>query len=322
MDEFGLISKIREKLADKNEKVIVGIGDDTAVLVPPQKHLLTTTDCLVESVHFEFSFISPEELGAKALAVNLSDIAAMGGTPLYALVSLGIREGVSEELILKMYDGMKALASSFGVAIVGGNITKSPQKFFVDVTLIGEADKYWTRDGAKEGDWVGVTGDLGGSACGLRLLLKNNQAYPELTRRHLKPFPKIKEAKALLAIGGVTSAIDISDGLASELHHVAEASQVGFEVDAAQIPFAPKLEEACGEFGLDPLALALFGGEEYQLLLTIQPEKWDESARAVEKLGTKLTKIGKCQPLTQGVRLLDLQGKRLPLPQKGWNHLI
>ncbi len=325
MDEFSLIAKIRDKLAEKNDRVRVGIGDDAAVLVPPKGNLLTTTDCLVESVHFDLKFSSPEELGQKALAVNLSDIAAMGGTPLYALVSLGIRNGISEEFILNMYDGIKRMADRFQVAVVGGNITQSPGHFFVDITVIGEAESYWTRSGAREGDRVAVTGRLGGSACGLRLLQEKGTGvrnqFADLVDSHLAPIPCLREAKLLMGLDAVTSAIDISDGLSSELHHLAQSSDLGFEIEAAKIPFASKLKEACKLLGADPMEFALHGGEEYQLLLTMKPEKWEESLEVLRKAGAELTEIGKCTSLTRSVILVDSLGKKLPLQPKGWNHL-
>lgn len=326
MDEFSLIEKIKEKLKSKNDRVLVGIGDDSAVLVPPKGNLITTTDCLVESVHFDLSFIQPEELGHRALAVNLSDIAAMGGSPLYALVSLGIRPGIGEEFLLKMYDGIKNISAMFKTAIVGGNITSSPDKFFIDVTLIGEGEKYWTRAGANAGDFICVTGKLGGASSGLKLLQKNNKEtrikFPQLASPYLMPIPRVLEAQALLKMGGVTSAIDISDGLSSELHHLSRASGLEMEIEENKIPYASGLEEACHQINANALELSINGGEDYELLITLKPSSFEQSANAVRSLGTKLTKIGTVGNRGSGVWLLKEDKKRETLPAKGWKHFL
>ncbi len=326
MDEFSLIEKIKQKLTGTNEKVLLGIGDDCAVLVPPHGNLITTTDCLVESVHFDLNLIKAEELGHKALAVNLSDIAAMGGTPLYALVSLGIRKGMSEEFILKMYDGMKNIAGMFKTAIVGGNITHSPEKFFIDITLIGEGERYWTRSGAQVGDIIAVTGKLGGSALGLKMLQLNKldaiAHFPHLATAHLMPIPRVLEAKALMQTGGVTSAIDISDGLSSELNHLSKASGLHFEIEENKIPFANGLEEASLKNGVSAMEIALHGGEDYELLVTVSPSQIEKAIGAVRSMGTKLTAIGIVKSGTARVSLKKSDGSYVQIQPKGWKHLL
>lgn len=311
--EFDLIHKIKEKLGDTSSSTDVGIGDDTAVLNPPLGKMLATVDALVENVHFSFDSFSFEEVGHKALAVNLSDIASKGGKPLYALVSLGIRPGISEEEILKFYEGMACLAKKYHVDIVGGNCTRASQ-FFADVTLIGETEKPILRSGAREGDLVGVTGVLGAAASGLAVLEKrlSQQDYSALIEKQKKPLPRLKEGLQFSQLSGVHASIDISDGLSSELFHLRASSEVGFFIDESKLPLHPETLKLAKELSLNPYEWAWNGGEDYELLITFSPEE-EFQLRAL------VTVIGKVTSFESGMRVKrGLQEDNLE--PKGWKH--
>ncbi len=303
--EFSLIEKIGKIIGSASSGVLVGIGDDTAVLAPPAGggKLLATVDMMVEGVHFNLDWMEPEALGHKALAINLSDIAAMGGAPLYALVSLALPARLSDELIERFYRGMKALAVRFGVGVVGGNLTRTEGPFVVDVTVLGAAtENICLRSGTKAGDLVAVTGELGVSAAGLDLLRKRGKAAAgeAAVRRHLMPEPRVEEGKALARSGVVTSMIDVSDGLASELHHLAKSSGVGVLIDETKIP--GNLEWAVG------------GGEDYELLFTI--------ARGKVAPSVAHTIIGEVTAAAEGVRWKRADGKIETLAARGWDHFV
>lgn len=227
--EFGLIELIKQGTINNHGSVIVGIGDDAAVLLPTPRQLqLLTTDMLVESVHFDLATTTPWQLGYKAIAVNLSDIAAMGGTPRHAVVSIALPVSTPTEFMMNLYQGMKEICREFSVNIVGGDTVASPQGLVINVTVAGEVEptNLVRRSGAKQGDIVAVTGTLGNSAVGLDLLSAGEWedydfAWPLVTA-HLTPRPQVKTG-ALLAAAGATSMDDLSDGLASEAHEIAAA---------------------------------------------------------------------------------------------------
>lgn len=263
--EFQLIDRIHALLKKPSKRVLLGIGDDAAVTEPPKGKLLSTVDMLVEGIHFDLGYTEPRELGHKALAVNLSDIAAMGGRPLYALVSLGLRAEAEAEFVELVYEGMRELALKYGVDIVGGNIVESPERLLVDVVLLGEpSGKIFERKGARVGDVVAVTGPLGSSAAGLHWLRalgnKAREIWPESCRAHLLPEPRLFEAEVLAGGRTVTAGIDISDGLGSELHHLARQSGVGFSIDELRLPISEETKRGARETGLGHLGWALYGG--------------------------------------------------------------
>jgi thiamine-monophosphate kinase len=326
-DEFEIIRAIQRTLGKPSKRVIVDIGDDSAVVTSPKGRLVTTVDTLVEGVHFDLAYTNPAELGHKALAVNLSDIAAMGAEPLYALVSLGMRQETSEYFVIGLYEGMKKLAKRHHVDVIGGNLSQSPTTLIVSVTLIGQTDKnYVTRSGARVGDIVAVTGDLGASAAGLvglrRLGRDKLTFHPEIVRRHLLPEPRIKEARWLAQNGLASSLIDISDGLAADLHHVAKQSRVGMLLDQTAIPISPATVSAGELLDSNPNLWALYGGEDYELLITIPPAGFEKARRALKRLGTPLTKIGEVVSKAQGVRIRNKAGEIVLLEPRGWNHFV
>jgi thiamine-monophosphate kinase len=316
LGERAVIERIRRAFGEKRADVLLGIGDDAALVRGPAR-LLLTTDILVEDVDFLLADHPPRLLGRKALNVNLSDIAAMGGRPRHALVGLALPGDIEAAWLRQFTAGLRSAALEAGVALVGGDLSQAA-KVVIAVTVTGEARTPVRRDGARPGDAVFVSGTLGDAAGGLRLIEKGGSrgvAKPvrPLVAAFLDPAPRLKLG-ALLAGRKLASAmIDLSDGLSVDLAHICEASGVGAEVEAGRVPISPALE--C--FARDPLALALDGGEDYELLFAVRPAR----LAAVEALASKhrLTRIGR---ITSGRRiyLVDARGKRKPLRAGGFEH--
>ncbi len=325
--EFGFIDKIRESLKAKNPSVVLGLGDDAAIFKPTPNHeLVFTTDMLVEGRHFDFKWITPWQLGAKTMAVNISDCAAMGARPTVAVVSLGVPKDYPVKDMEAFYDGMKSWGEQFGAQIVGGD-TVGSEKFVVNIALIGEVEKgrALKRSGAKAGEALFVTGTVGDSAAGLAALqgsaLKDHEAASLLIKKHLTPVPRFTVGRYLSTKKLGTSAIDLSDGLSSEIHHLCEESGTGAEIHEEALPLSPSLLKFCEENKLHPLDFALNGGEDYELLFTVPLTKISE---AIQKLpgetGVPVKSIGRMVPKAKGVTFITRKGERLPLPSKGFNH--
>lgn len=305
--EFGLIEKIRS-MFKKGEDVEVGIGDDTAVLNFGGKKLLATCDMLVEEIHF-LPWVDPEDLGWKALAVSLSDIASMGGKPLFALLSLSLPSHLENEWLERFLRGWKELGELFDVSLVGGDITEG-EKIAIDSLVLGEADKPILRSGAKVGDRIFVTGFLGDSSAGLRCLLKKIQ-HPSLVKKHLRPQPRVKEGMELGKSELIHSMIDISDGLAGDLRHICEESGKGAIIYADKLPLSEDLLSFCHAFGLSPLEFALYGGEDYELLLTADGD-------ISKELQIPLHEIGE---ITDGKEIVLIEdGKEKIIERRGFEH--
>lgn len=321
MTERDLIDRIRRVTGRPGKEVAIGIGDDAAVCRPMRGGLVLTVDSLVEKVHFDTWYFHPEDVGHKALAVNLSDVAAMGGSPRYALVSLGLGKG-SAAFWEGFYRGMTALARRHGVQIVGGNLSASPVRF-ADVTVVGEAPRHpFLRSGARAGDLLAVTGSLGASAAGLELLRRHGRGAlkraPSLSAAHLRPEPKLAEAAALRKAGVVRAAMDVSDGLGIDLHRLADASGVGFRIDARLIPVAAEASRLMGKERA--LRLALEGGEDYELLLAVRKADWNRAGAAVKAAKGRLTAIGEVVPARRGRTLVLDEETSIPLRPAGWDH--
>lgn len=324
--EFRIIRRIREVIGPHGPRVLRGIGDDAAVLQAPQGKLLATIDMLVEGVHFDLRFARPQELGHKALAVNLSDIAAMGGTPLYALVSLGLRPGLNEDFVAEVYAGMHELARRQGLDLVGGDTVRSPQSLVIDISVLGETSgPAIERRGARPGELVCVSGPLGSSAAGLELMKQlgrsecEDRGFGDLIGAHLLPRPRLAEARALAA-AGPSAMIDISDGLSSELHHLAEESQTGFVIDQAALPRHGSLESAAQCLDRESLDWILHGGEDYELLLTLPAGRLSAARAAIESCGASLHVIGEVRSAAEGVQIKRMDGRLESLPSGGFNH--
>ncbi len=326
MGEFGLISLI-QSISDKFrnpeqaswQQLLIGIGDDVAAWQGDNHVQLATTDTLVQDVHFDLDIITWEELGWKALAVNLSDIAAMGGVPRYALISLSCPGDIEAENISKLCHSMAALAAEFGVAIVGGNLAAA-SNLVITITLIGcsKNKSMLKRSAAMPGEQIAVTGHLGTSAAGLEMLKGKIRLDAETTnilrKAHLQPMPKVKEGQILVE-QGVNSAIDISDGLIADLDHICEASKVNARVDIARLPIHPLVKANFPDY----LELALCGGEDYELLFTAHKAIIDQ-ARGV--LNCPVTVIGDVvkESLPNRVTLMDSKRNVVHYDKGGWEH--
>lgn len=350
--EDQLIETIRRAVGKPSGGGVRGIGDDAAVLrcagggAGRGKRLLLASDMLVDGTHFKRKWITPAQLGWKALAVNLSDIAAMGGEPLAALVSLGLPKGAGEGFVREFYRGMKKLAAKFGVDIVGGDTVRAAA-LTVDVAVCGEVEEKRCvyRSGAKAGDVVMVTGALGDSAAGLKILnadarsalecgnllslssqamnrrTPNKSAFSKdenfLIKKHLQPTPRIAEGREA-ASGGATAMMDLSDGLAADLPRLAKASGVGARIYEGALPASPALRRIAGD---KASAHAATGGEDYELLFCAPKNKAEKlSKRIKEKTGTKVTAIGEIVPARRACRMVGTNGKERPLPKPGFLH--
>jgi thiamine-monophosphate kinase len=261
--------------APSRRSVALSIGDDAAaVRVRSDRLLLVSCDALVEGVHFNLNYFSPEDLGWKALAVNLSDIASMGGIPLYATTTIALPKATPVSFVEEVYRGLAMLASQHRVALIGGDTCASRYGVFLDVTIIGEVQprRMVTRGGARPGDLLYVTGELGGSAMGLELLAdpsRLNQHIAAMVKRHIRPQPRCAVGVFLADHGLASAMIDVSDGLSSDLHHLCERSRVGAVVHSEQIPLPRVSRSQINRFSSDLLSYALNGGEDYELLFTV-----------------------------------------------------
>ena len=321
--EFDLIEALSQALPSPPPGAArglrIGIGDDAAAWSSPEGATVLTTDTLVEGVHFDLDWTGWADLGWKALAVNLSDVAAMGCASTYAVVTLGLRGDLPVDGLTAMYGGIAEAAGLFGCAVVGGDITASPA-LFVSVAMLGSRQGrggVLTRTGAVPGQAVAVTGRLGSSAAGLRLLRSGAPQDGPLRRlvdAHLRPQPRLPEGQAI-ADASSSAAIDVSDGLVADLAKLCAASGVGAEIDASAVPVDPALAPAFPE---DWLELALDGGEDYELLFTA-PAKTVE--RIAGEVDTPVTVIGRTVDPSEGVKVLDASGAPIDLPHEGWDHL-
>lgn len=336
LGEFGLIAKIKQQFRQRSASTLLGIGDDAAVLsLTPAKKLLTTTDMLIEGVHFDLSYTNFYSLGWKSAAVNLSDIAAMGGVPRFCLTALGIPSSISVEQINEFYKGFNALCRKHSVDLVGGDTCRSEKGLVVSVTALGEVEKkkMLTRAGARPGDLIFVTGALGDSAAGLEMLKagyrgqgsgfskSSKSAIPNpqsgitrLIKKHLQPDPRAEWGRKIALSGCATSMIDISDGLSSDLGHICEESGTGAEIFADQVPLSEDIRKAAGQLRTDTLRYALSGGEDYELLFTVPAAKL-KKFRALKIVSTQIGTMVAGHKMF----LVD-KGRRTILKPEGFDH--
>lgn len=329
LGEFGLIARIAEIVGEPGNDVVVGIGDDVAVLrTGGDKYLLATCDIQVEGVHFIRERISPNQLGRKAVAINLSDIASMGGVPKQLLISLILPQDTAVSYVDALYEGMKEETGQYGVDIVGGNIARSLSGLIVDIFLLGEVEPEFLllRSGAKVGDQVLVTGYVGDSAAGLALLLApevicDNAHASKVLEAHLTPTPRLKEGRVIAKSGMASAMIDVSDGTIGDLGHICERSGVGAIVWAERLPISEAARAAAKAVGRNPLEWALGGGEDYELLFTAPPDRVEELASLVlTETGTPVSVIGEIVPAEKGIRVVGEGGEPLSLEREGWDH--
>jgi thiamine-monophosphate kinase len=321
LGEFDLIDALAARLDPPDEGL--GIGDDAATWRPGAGSVVVaTTDMLVEGIHFRLDWTSPRDLGWKALAVNLSDLAAMGARPGRGLVSVALLPGQAE-LVEELYEGMNELARLTGTRIVGGDTVRSPGPLVVNVALIGEADsdRLLRRDGARPGDLLALTGTVGASAAGLDLLVRDDReslARPEagpLLAAHHRPQPQLAAGGALAALG-LKCAIDVSDGVASEAWHLARASHVAIEIDVERLPLAPEAVSLLGEEKARQLALS--GGEDYQLLFAVPETRLTDVAAALRDGGPPIV-VGRVTGERPGGDVVVLEsGRPVQAAQAGY----
>jgi len=336
--ESEIISKVRRG-ARRTDGVVVGIGDDAAVVrAGSGNDLIACCDLMVEGVHFRREWATPKLIGRKALAVTLSDVAAMGAVARFAMISVALPRDCSSEFVDGLFEGIFEMADSYDVSIVGGDTSSSRDSLFIDTTVIGECEtgRAITRAGAGIGDVIYVTGDLGASALGLKLLgqgvrlgdcepASSDESVENMRRealmKHLAPLPGLGLARAIGERRLASAMIDISDGLSTDLSHILDESGVGAVIQAGAIPIARSVEShSAGESNLDSLELALHGGEEYELLFTSRPEcgaRVDELSR---ELGVRLSSIG--QIVAEEGLHLDCDGSRRLIQPAGYEHRI
>jgi thiamine-monophosphate kinase len=327
LTEDQLIAALARVLSGRAPGVLVGLGDDAAVVEPPRGSMVLTTDMLLDGVHFDLGAIAPADLGAKAVVVNVSDVAAMGASPRYAVVSLALRPTVEAAWVMELYGGMRAACDEYALALVGGD-TNRGDVVTIAVTVVGEAapGRAVRRDGARPGDVVAVTGTLGGAAGGFLL----SRLHPSKLGRALgqpwgrtllqalhRPVARVGEGQTL-AQAGATAMMDLSDGLAKDLSRLCEASGCGARIRLADVPVADELRSAASALDVEPLEVALSGGEDYELLVTLDATAFDRARDELrERFGVTLTEVGVI--IDEGLVAVGADGEE-PLEAKGWDH--
>jgi thiamine-monophosphate kinase len=329
--ESQIISLIKKR-ARADDQVLVGIGDDAAIIkTGGAMDLIACSDLMVEGVHFRCEWGEPRLIGHKALAVTLSDVAAMGGIAKFALINIALPHRLSSEFIAKIFQGIFDLADSCGVSIIGGDTSSSRDSLFIDTSVIGEcaSGRALTRRGARVGDTIYVTGTLGASTLGLQMLeqgarlddREDNLAARRALMKHLAPEPRLKTGRAIAEMNLATAMIDISDGLSTDLCHILYESDCGAIIRANAIPIdesVRSLSAATSE--IDPLRLALDGGEEYELLFTVRPESRSRVAELSSATGIPITPVGEIVS-EKGLQLMR-DGTLRPVKPSGYEHMI
>lgn len=332
LGEFGLIQHLTKNFKINKTSTIKGIGDDAAVLDFKDKKVIVTTDLLIEGIHFDLSYMPLKHLGYKAIIVNLSDVYAMNANATQVTVSIAVSNRFPLEALEELYAGIETASKVYDVDVVGGDTTSSTSGLLISVTAIGQVneDDIVYRDGAKPNDLLVVTGDIGGAYMGLQILERekevfkvnpNNQPdldpYTYIVERQLKPEAR-KDIVKLLSDLEVkpTSMIDISDGLSSEIIHICSQSNVGCDLYEEKIPLDPQVISTCEEFQIDSTTIALNGGEDYELLMTISQSDYPKI-----KANPNLTVIGYIKEKTEGMHLITRVNTKIPLKAQGWNAL-
>jgi thiamine-monophosphate kinase len=337
--EFGLIERIK-KIVEINvndstvqDDLVMGIADDSAVYRPSSSKLqLFTTDTMVEGIHFDLTFTSFAHLGWKAIVSNISDVAAMCGLPRYALVSISMPQKISVEMIEEFYKGAVSACKKYSCLIVGGDTTAIAGNMVVSISMIGEVEpeKVIYRNTAKTGDLICVTGHLGGAHAGLKVLLREKNRYLEKSEKflpslepykpaiekYLYPKPRLDISKIISDGIRVNAMIDISDGLASEVHHICNNSDMGAEIWEHNIPVHTSSQKIAGEFSENVINYALHGGEEYELLFTLADKEFEK----LENFTADVTILGRIVDKSKGINIVRENGEKELLQFEGWDH--
>lgn len=322
--EFGFIKRIESGCLIRDKNVIRGIGDDCCVFkTSGEMASLLTTDMLVEKIHFLLGAIPPYELGRKSLAVNLSDIAAMGGTPREAVISIAIPDRVDLAILDGVYDGMKSMAKEFEVNLLGGDTTSSPEHLVINIALVGEAteDEILYRSGAMVGDVIFLTGPVGSSAAGLDILLKGREieGWKDLIDAHHDPYPHVKAGRIIASMKVANSLIDVSDGVAADLGHICTESKLGAILEEKMIPTTEQFRDYCKKYHEDPRHLSLHIGEDYVLLGTVVAEGATDLRKTLESEGCEFYPVGRtvAEP---GLKLKTSDDSLEIMGANGWDH--
>lgn len=332
LGEFGLIDHLSKSIKLTQPSTVKGVGDDAAVIDSGSKYQLLSTDMLVEGTHFDLTYTPLMHLGYKSIVTNISDIAAMNGKATHVLVSLALSNRFSLEAVEELYKGILAACNLYGVDLVGGDTTSSSKGLIINVTCYGEVakEKVCYRSGCKPGDLVVVSGDLGAAYLGLHILEREKRIYLEkpdfqpdlegndyLIQRQLRPEARVDIIKLLDEIGiQPTSMMDISDGLSSELHHIAKQSQVGFTIYEDKLPMDPIAYQRAIDLGIDPTVAMLNGGEDYELLFTIPLSDFEKIKKEME-----VAVIGHAVDAGEGLHLISKSDIKHKLTAQGWSHL-
>ena len=328
--EFELISKLTKNVKLYNNSTVFGIGDDSAILDFGKRNVLVSSDMLVEGVHFDLSYMPLKHLGYKAIISNLSDIYSMNSQCSQVLVNLGVSNRFNLEAIEEVYFGINSACKNYGVDLVGGDTTSSNKGLIISVTAIGSKDpkSIVKRNGAKVNDLLVVSGDLGGAFLGLKILEREKEVFkvnphnqPDLTnykyviQRQLRPEAR-KDVIDFFSSSKIipTSMIDISDGLSSEILHISKKSNVGINLYENKIPMSDEMKLVCDEFNLNPTTIALSGGEDYELLFTIDQSSYDKI-----KNNPDLTIIGHVTEKKAGTNLINSMDQKIEIKSQGWN---
>ncbi|MBY0434110.1 MAG: thiamine-phosphate kinase [Cyclobacteriaceae bacterium] len=331
LGEFGLIDRISTTAALRQPSSLRGIGDDAAVIDAGEEVMLLSTDLLMEGIHFNLAYMPLQHLGYKAVAVNVSDIAAMNGRPEQIIVGLGLSNRFSVEAVDMLYKGIQAACENYKVDLVGGDTTASPSGLMISISVLGRAKKGHEvyRSGAKDKDIICVTGDLGAAYIGLQLLEREREVFladpnmqPQLekheypVRRQLKPEARMDIIYELAELGiQPTAMIDVSDGLASELFHLSKNSNVGVRVFEDKLPIDEEVYTTAVELKLDPITCALNGGEDYELLFTIRQNDFEKIKNHAD-----IHFIGYVHPDPKQNVLITKNANVVPLKAQGWEH--
>jgi thiamine-monophosphate kinase len=331
LGEFGLIDRLTKRIQLNQPSTVMGVGDDAAVIDNGDLMTVVSTDLLIEGVHFDLMYYPLKHLGYKSVIVNLSDIYAMNAIPKQITVSMAVSNRFSVEALEELYAGIYAACERYGVDLVGGDTTASPQGLFISVTAIGqgERDKLTYRHTAKKGDLICITGDLGGAYLGLQILEREKQLFlsdpnikPDLegkaylVGRQLKPEARRDIVERFAQEGLVpTAMIDLSDGLASDLMHLCKRSGLGAYIEEGNVPIHPDAQMQALDFKLDPITCALSGGEDYELLFTIDPKDIEKV-----KFLPDIYIAGEMTDAADGVKLHTTGGNVHDLKAQGWKH--
>ncbi|MBX3328754.1 MAG: thiamine-phosphate kinase [Nitrospira sp.] len=336
IQEFALIRSLAGRYARHTAGLVRGIGDDAAVIeTSAQAWWHLTTDLLAEGIHFDLKLVTPESVGYRAAMANFSDIAAMGAVPRYLLISLAIPSTVNRSHIYELYHGLMKACRLYDVALIGGDTSASKAGLFLSITLVGTTSgrRALFRHGAKVGDHIYVSGTLGDSLAGLKLLMNSTTSQPSrkrkiefsrshrqfLVRRHSHPTARVSEGRWLNDRRLASSAIDLSDGLSGDLRHLCEESRVGAEVELDKLPISPACRAYARTIGVSPIQLALTGGEDYELLFTASPRNCETIERQARTQGYRMTRIGTIQPERFGIQMTS-DGRTQPMPVTSYEH--